>query len=202
MKVRLVAAAAVSVVALSIPAVVFAHFILAAPQSWINENQLGDPQKAGPCGGSATQTLTNAVTAVRGGDMIHIQTKETVYHPGFFRVALSVLNRSELPADPEATTKAGARGPLSVSGRIESAPQPPVLVDGIFNHHTRTPNQVFDTDVKLPNINCDKCSLQVIQFMEEHGENAEGRFTYHHCADLKITANPMLPIDKRWPGQG
>ena len=43
-KVRLVAAAAVSVVALAVPAVVFAHFILAAPQSWITENQLGDPQ--------------------------------------------------------------------------------------------------------------------------------------------------------------
>jgi hypothetical protein len=56
--------------------------------------------------------------------------------------------------------------------------------------------------VKLPNINCDHCSLQVIQFMEEHGVNTDGRFTYHHCSDLKITANPKLPIDKGWPGQG
>jgi hypothetical protein len=43
--------------------------------------------------------------------------------------------------------------------------------------------------------------LQVIQFMEEHGVNPDGRFTYHHCADLKITANPKLPIDRGWPGQ-
>src|SRR5207237_8721321 len=96
---------------------------------------------------------------------------------------------------------AGPRLPFSVSGKIDSAPQPPVLVDGIFNHHERMPQQVFETDVKLPNINCDHCSLQVIQFMEEHGENPEGRFTYHHCADLKITANPKLPIDRAWPGQ-
>jgi hypothetical protein len=43
--------------------------------------------------------------------------------------------------------------------------------------------------------------VQVIQFMENHGLNKEGDFTYHHCADLKITANPALPIDKGWPGQ-
>ena len=60
----------------------------------------------------------------------------------------------------------------------------------------------YVSDIKLPNINCDHCSLQVIQFMEEHGVNPDGRFTYHHCADLKITANPRLPIAKEWPGQG
>jgi len=182
---------------------VYAHFILQAPASWVVENQLGDPQKAGPCGGSTTQTLTNAITSVRGGDSIHIKVQETIYHPGFFRVALSVLDRKELPADPEETVRKNARGAdISVSGKIESAPQPPVLADGLFLHHTNVRNQVFEADVKLPNINCAKCSLQVIQFMEEHGVNAEGRFTYHHCADLKITANPDMPIDKRWPGQG
>lgn len=183
-----------------------AHFILMEPNSWIVENQLGDPQKNGPCGESANKanpiTATNAVTAAKGGDTIHLKVKETIYHPGFFRVALSVQNRSELPADPEATTKDGPRGPLSVSGKTDPNPKPPVLLDNLFNHHERMPQQVFETDVKLPNINCAHCTLQVIQFMEEHGENPEGRFTYHHCADLKITANPAMPIDKRWPGQG
>jgi hypothetical protein len=37
--------------------------------------------------------------------------------------------------------------------------------------------------------------------MEEHGVNTDGRFTYHHCADLKITPNPKMPIDAVWPGQ-
>lgn len=76
-----------------------------------------------------------------------------------------------------------------------------MLVDGLWDHHTRVAGQEFETDVKLPNINCDHCSLQVIQFMEEHGINPDGRFTYHHCADLKISADPKLPIDRAWPGQ-
>jgi hypothetical protein len=94
------------------------------------------------------------------------------------------------------------RGPISVSGKIDPRPRPPVLADGLFEHRERpAPGSHFETDIRLPNINCEKCALQVLQFMEEHGLNREGDFSYHHCADLKITANPALPIDKAWPGQ-
>jgi hypothetical protein len=179
-----------------------AHFILVSPDSWLVENVLGDPQKAGPCGGASADpgTPTGKVTAMRGGDTLHIKVKETIYHPGHYRVALAVLDRKELPADPEATTREGPRGPISVSGKIDPAPKPPVLVDGLFIHNAR-PQTEWETDVKLPNINCDKCTVQIIQFMEEHGLNKDGDFTYHHCADLKLTANPALPLDTGWPGQ-
>ena len=77
-----------------------------------------------------------------------------------------------------------------------------MLADGLFMHRERPAKDTFwETDIKLPNINCDKCTVQVLQFMEEHGLNKEGEFSYHHCADLKITANSALPIDKSWPGQ-
>src|SRR6218665_2825972 len=181
-----------------------AHFILVAPDAWVEVNVLGDPQKAAPCGTSdlTKGTPTGKVTAMTGGDMLHIKIKETIYHPGHYRVALSVLDRKELPADPEATTKEGTRGPISVSGKIDPAPKPPVLADGLFLHRERPAKEKYwETAIKLPNINCDKCTVQVLQFMEEHGLNKEGEFSYHHCADLKITANPSLPIDKSWPGQ-
>ena len=166
------------------------------------ESPLGDPQKAGPCGGTTADpgTPTGAVTSLVGGELLHIKVKETVYHPGFYRVALSVLDRAELPADPEDVTRETPRGPYSVSGKIDKNPKPPVLLDGLWEHRQRATAE-FETDVKIPNINCDHCTIQVIQFMEEHGINAEGRFTYHHCADLKITANPKLAIEKGWPGQ-
>lgn len=136
-----------------------------------------------------------------GGDMLHIKIKEAIHHPGYYRVALSVLDRSELPADPVAETRETPRGPYSVSGAIDPVPKPPVLADGLFFHRGRPEKDTFrETDIKLPNINCEKCTVQVLQFMEEHGLNREGDFSYHHCADLKITANPALPIDKAWPG--
>lgn len=181
-----------------------AHFILVAPDAWVEVNVLGDPQKAAPCGTSdiTKGTPTGKVTAMTGGETLQIKIKETIYHPGYYRVALSVLDRSELPADPVAETKDSPRGPISVSAKIDPAPKPPVLADGLFEHRERPAAGTFwETGIKLPNINCEKCTVQVLQFMEEHGLNKEGDFSYHHCADLKITANPALPIDKGWPGQ-
>lgn len=203
MKLRMLAALGAGVVALAAPVAAPAHFILQQPKSWLVESPLGDPQKAGPCGGTTADpgTPTGAVTALTGGELLHIKVKETVYHPGFYRVALSVLDRSELPADPEDTTRPGPRGPISVSGKVDPNPKPPVLLDGLWEHHERKPAQEWETDLRIPNINCEHCTIQVIQFMEEHGVNTDGRFSYHHCADLKITANPKLPIDTSWPGQ-
>ena len=51
-----------------------AHFILLAPDSWIEANVLGDPQKAAPCGTSELTkgAPTGKVTTMRGGDLLHI----------------------------------------------------------------------------------------------------------------------------------
>jgi len=195
----------VAAAVLLVPVGAYAHFQLLAPASALVENQLGDPQKMAPCGGVTGNpgTPTNAVTTVRGGDMLHLKVAETVFHPGHYRIALAVKDRKELPADPMVMTKPAPNGaPMSVSAEIAQA-RPPILADGLFPHTERQQTPIpWETDVKLPNINCEQCTLQVIQFMAEHGLNKDGDYSYHHCATLKITANPALPIDKGWPGQG
>ena len=176
-----------------------AHFKLLEPQSWLNEAANGDPQKMAPCGGTSANpgTPSNAVTKVRGGSKLHLKVQETVHHPGHYRVALAVNSRAELPKDPEVTTKPGARGPQSVSAVIQNPVRPPLLADGLFAHTARG-EEMFETDIDIPNINCEKCTLQIIEFMAEHGLNADGDYSYHHCADLQITADPAKPIDTRW----
>jgi hypothetical protein len=188
---------------LPLPQVAQAHFTLVEPASWLVEvNQLGDPQKLAPCGGTSQNagTPTGALTEVMGGASLHIKLRETVFHPGHYRVALSVNSRSELPADPQVTTRDTPNGPRSVSAKIMSPVAPPVLADGLFIH-TEKPDTFFETDVGLPNINCAKCTLQIVEFMAEHGHNPDGDYSYHHCADIGIRANPALPIAKAWPGQ-
>ena len=177
-----------------------AHFRLLEPQSWVVESNLGDPQKQGPCGGASTDgvTPTNAVNKVQGGQMLHIKVQETVFHPGHYRVALAVNSRSELPPDPPVETRDTAKGPWSVSSAIASAPQIPVLADGLFVHTTRQTSP-FETDVQLPNIRCDQCTLQIVEFMAEHGYNHPGGYFYHHCAVLQIVPDDAKPIDTRWP---
>src|SRR5882757_3991743 len=105
-----------------------AHFKLMEPASWLQEAPNGDPQKMGPCGGTSADPgkPSGMVTDVQGGEKLHIKIQETVFHPGFYRIALAVNSRDELPKDPEVKTEPSANGPRSVSAAIQYPPQPPV----------------------------------------------------------------------------
>lgn len=181
-----------------------AHFRLLEPASWLVEDERGDPQKAGPCGGSNNDWGEESyiITPVEGGSMIPLRVRETIYHPGHYRVALAVNSPTELPPDPVTETIPSDRGPWSVSAEIQDPAVPPVLADGLFEHHERPDEiQTYETEIRIPNINCDKCTLQVIQWMADHAYNNPGGYSYHHCANLAITANPDLPLDTGWPEQ-
>ena len=177
----------------------WAHFHLMEPQSWLVESALGDPQKLGPCGGTSANggMPTNIVNQAKGGQKLHIKLQETVFHPGHYRVSLAVNSREELPPDPDTVSKDGAKGPQSVSATIQNPPKMPVLADGLFPH-TAKQDTPFETDVQLPNISCPHCTLQIVEFMAEHGVNKDGGYFYHHCADLAITADTAKPIDSAW----
>ena len=198
----------------AVPLTLFAHFKLLEPAEWLNTNQLGDPQKAGPCGGDPSgdnsKILTNASTKAMGGSKIHLKVQETVYHSGHYRVALGVNSITDLPPDPVVAEKWTQKGPASQWAQIQSPPQVPVLLDGLFQHYPKMGEPAskrldpampmfWETDIELPNINCPKCTLQVIQFMADHGYNIPGGYSYHHCAVLEITADPKKPLDTRWP---
>jgi hypothetical protein len=193
---------ALAVCAVSVP-LADAHFKLLEPASAVIEANLGDPQKAFQCGVSARTagTPSNAVTQLKGGQKLHLKVQETVYHPGHYRVALAA-DRGKLPVDPKATTRmAAGRGgqqqAMSVSAEIEKEPKPPVLADGLWPHTSKPPADL-ETDLEIPNVSCPKCVIQVIQFMAEHGLNAEGDFSYHHCADVQITLDSSKATDKGW----
>ena len=198
-------------VAMMVPAVTSAHFKLVEPASWVNEDMRGDPQKVGPCGGDPKgqndTILSNAVTKVTGGSKLHVKIQETIFHSGHYRIALA-KSRNELPPDPMTFEKYTERGVQSVWAAIQSPPQIPVLLDGLFQHYPKpgepasalpkTPMAPWETDVEIPNISCAKCTLQVIQFMADHGYNQPGGYSYHHCAEMQITADSAKPIDKAW----
>ena len=188
-----------------------AHFKLVAPASWLVTNDLGDPQKFGPCGGDpkGQHELSKAVTKVTGGAPLHLKIQETIFHSGHYRVALAVNSRTELPPDPHTVEKWTEKGLYSVWAQIQSPPQIPVLADGLFQHYPKpgepasarpkTPMTPWEADIDIPNINCAKCTMQVIQFMADHVYNQPGGYAYHQCADLEITADPSKPLDTRWP---
>lgn len=181
-----------------LPVLAQAHFRLVAPDSWIVEDDRGDPQKMAPCGGSLADggTRTGLVTEVQGGSEIRLAIEETVYHPGHYRVALA-RRINLLPGDPEPVTKETPNGLRSSHAAIDPNPQPPVLLDGLWQNQERRTGPL-ETTLRIPNIDCQGCFLQIIQFMEEHPGVREGGYSYHHCAVLNITPDSSQPIDSRW----
>ena len=183
-----------------------AHFVLVSPAASIVQNRQGDPQKIAPCGGVSANpgrgsaanpgVPSGAVTEIKGGSTFHLLVQETVFHPGHYRVALA-RTAAELPADPKVTTRDSERGPWSVSADIQSPAAAPVIADGLFPH-TERPTGLFEADIPIPNVTCKNCLLQVIQFMAEHAKNADGDYSYHHCAVVNITADPAKPADANW----
>jgi len=190
----------------SFSSVADAHFVLVSPAASLVQNRLGDPQKIAPCGGVSANpgrgtpanpgTPSNAVTQLTGGSTLHLLIQETVFHPGHYRVALA-RTVAQLPPDPVVTTRDSDRGPWSVSAAIQDPPMAPVLADGLLAH-TERPMGLHEADIQIPNINCVNCLMQVIQFMAEHAKNADGDYSYHHCAVVNITADSAKPLDDRW----
>ena len=151
-----------------------AHFALVQPPSALATEDGG--KGAPPCGEGIP---SNRVTDVQGGHPISIRLAEFVFHPGHYRVALSVKSRAELPPDPDVVQDSDG---FSISASIQNPVKAPLLADGLFAHAS-PPGGDFQASLTLPNISCDKCTLQIIEFMAEHGANDGGGFFYHHCAD-------------------
>jgi len=164
-----------------------AHFTLVAPASWASQDAFGGPQKSAPCGQDdpgVPATPTGAVTTVQQGSTLTITIDEKIFHPGHYRVSLAA-DQASLPADPLVTAGSTPCG----STDIVTSPALPLLADGLLVHDTPFPRQQT-VQVQLPaGFTCANCTLQVTEFMSNHGLNVPGGCFYHHCANLTIAAD-------------
>jgi MYXO-CTERM domain-containing protein len=169
------------------PGVAKAHFNLHEPENWLVQENDGTPQKMGPCGSASESQpaaqMSNAVTEYKAGETISVKLEETIMHPGHYRVALAVADRSELPPDPDVTPETTGMMRACGATAIMDPPVMPVLVDGALVHTAKL-NGEQTIMVTLPaDVECEKCTLQIIEFMSAHAAPC----FYHHCADIKIT---------------
>jgi MYXO-CTERM domain-containing protein len=163
-----------------------AHIKLLKPASWLTEDEVGGPQKGGPCGPGGPDDvqpmpLSMDVTTVHAGDTIMVEFEETVHHQGWFRIALdadpSKFEDIKFPNTTDCTYD---------MSKVPTAPHGNVLVDGLGMDEALTgPNRKFAELVKLPDAPCEKCTLQVIQVMADIVHAPPGCI-YYHCAQLTI----------------
>ncbi len=149
---------------LTLPATAQAHFTLLAPPPASNSTNggKGDP----PCG--PTDMPSNVVTPVMGGSKLMLKVSETVYHPGFYRIALSIKSRSELPVDNVVKDASGKvlppAGPgNSASADFQTTPVFPVIADNLWAHTSEL--KMLSGESTLPNVICDKGTRQVSEAM-------------------------------------
>jgi hypothetical protein len=190
---RIAVGAALLVGAASVPAPARAHFILVAPDSWMSQGLFGDPQKLGPCGDEGGGTATGKVTAFRPGQTIEVTVDERIFHPGHYRVALAVDDRSELPPPPVVT--AVGSDPCG-SAEVQDPPAFPILADNVLPH-TQPFSGPQTFTVTLPaDVTCARCTLQIIEYMSSHARPC----FYYHCADISIQGDPETPTATATPG--
>ena len=165
-----------------------AHFVLTSPPADQEQDSLGMPQKSDPCGQAdpgIPAVPTNVVTSVQQGTSITLTVNETIFHPGHYRVALA-QDQASLPADPVVSVDGSdACG----SASIDSSPTFPTLADDVFDHTSQFsgPQTI---QIPIPaGMTCTNCTLQVIEFMSNHGLNNPGGCFYHHCAIVNVTQN-------------
>ena len=116
-----------------------------------------------------------AVTTVEAGSQLTVAWKETIYHPGHFRISIA-KSASEF-VTPVPTLVNGSCGTAPVENPVAY----PTLVDGLFEHSSAA-NLEWSTTVTVPDLECDHCVLQLMQFMSDHATPCY----YYQCATLKI----------------
>jgi Lytic polysaccharide mono-oxygenase, cellulose-degrading len=153
----------------------FAHIKMMYPPDAIETNDQGDPQKGSPC---SSGTASGRVTTFTVGDKVKVMWKDTIFHPGHFRISIA-KDRADLFIPKTTVTSNDCK-----SAEIERAPKYPVLLDGIEEGHMTSGS--YEREITIPNMPCDKCTLQLTQFMQKHAPDCY----YYHCADIKIVAKP------------
>jgi hypothetical protein len=148
-----------------------AHVRLESPAS-----RYGDQMKSRPCGIPGGKRTTS-VTTVRPAETLTVIFDEIIDHPGYFRIAFDRKGDSAL--GPPVWNGAAFVNPSNVEVLVDLIANPPGLTHG-------------EIRVQLPDIECDTCTLQLIQVMTDKPPFDGIDDFYYQCADLRLSATAPL----------
>lgn len=150
-----------------------AHIALLSPTSRYGEDVL----KQGPCG-LAGGPRSGHVTTLRSGSQLDVSWDEYIDHPGHFRISFDADGDDDF-ADPACVS-----GCTTTTPEIERYSNASVLLDGIAD---TVGGGISHAVITLPDIECDHCTLQVIQVMyDKPPYTSPGNDIYYQCADLVL----------------
>ena len=173
-----------------------------------HKSRYGDGQLKGPPCGMAGGTRGTNIYTYEPGQTITVKWVEFVPHPSYFRFAFDQDGDDDFkdpesitPLDPNRGCPATNLGDDNKSRdecmKDDFYNSPAVLpgLDNLYPHVMSTAGMEYSQDVKLPDVECDNCTLQLIQVMEDPihgpynttiGPTNDFEDVYHTCIDLVL----------------
>lgn len=154
-----------------------AHVSLEVPKAryWSAATMMADQsagkQKTGPCGASRDARTTDAslITTFKPGEKVTVKWSETIQHPGHFELSFDT-DGQDFPTPGTA--------PAADSGVT-------VLAANIADKSSKA----YSYEITLPNMECSKCTLQLVQVMTTAAPPYGKNDLYFNCADIVIKAD-------------
>jgi hypothetical protein len=162
-----------------------AHIGLSAPLARAQAPMQGNVKSA-PCG-QTTDGRTSGVTVFQPGQVVTVSWVEYVNHPSYFRVAFqpdgdSFPMRQNVPQSNSVPETADQQ--LSAEQAVFAGSTAQLLA--VVQDNNTSTTATLSTQVTLPNVPCENCTLQVVQVMYNNPPQDGGG--YYQCADIAIRA--------------
>jgi hypothetical protein len=185
------------ILGVTLPTLAQAHISLERANTHLS--RYGDAElKAGPCGRAGGTRGTHVYT-YQPGQTITVSLVEYIPHPSYFRIAFDDDGddafkepASIKPIDPQRPCPIDSGDHCGASDFFNS---PAVLMDNLNPHLAPLGTPTYTWQVKLPDVECSNCTLQIIQVMEDNALHGDYDPTpgvgiediYHQCIDLVLT---------------
>jgi len=169
-----------------------AHLALRSPEPRLAGDATSFELKTGPCG-QQSNGRTATVNMFAPGATITVEWEEFVSHPSYYRIAFDVDGDDDFPVRADMNNLfpgvTNAQEVMAMDDPEAAEPLSDVILKYVYE--TDSPGPMFSTTVTLPAVECDNCTLQVVQFMYDK-QNAGGDDEYYfQCADITLSGEPV-----------
>jgi hypothetical protein len=180
--------------------VAHAHISLEMAGDYMSRAGDGDDElKDAPCGKAGAARGSNVYT-FEPGQTITINLSEFIPHPGYFRIAFD-NDGDDGFMEPQSIMPENRPCMMDETrcGKTDFCNSPTVLLDNIEPHWDSDaftdPAIDRSWQVKLPDVECETCTLQIIQVMTDppgHGPYDLMSDIYHQCIDVTLKRGSVM----------
>jgi hypothetical protein len=182
-------------VSITLSAASFAHVDLSSPNPRAHGETEGN-LKSGPCG-QTTNGRTANVNVFAPGETITVTWNEYIDHPAYYRIAFDADGDDGFAMRSDGQTNPLADDPEAMEAALNMDAEILAIVPEDNDTTPGTSTDVRSVDITFPDVACENCTLQLIQYM--YNSPAQG---YFQCADIALRGEPGGGDADAGPGGG